>query len=55
MRQTKLLKKVKRATINSTHEIELSNYAKIKELKELLDIGAISDEEFQTEKKKLLG
>ncbi|WP_042420180.1 PH domain-containing protein [Geomicrobium sp. JCM 19038] len=49
------IKKVKGATINSTHEIELSNYAKIKELKELLDIGAISDEEFQTEKKKLLG
>ncbi|MDC3242218.1 SHOCT domain-containing protein [Flavobacteriaceae bacterium] len=32
-----------------------SKYRLIKELKELLDIGAITQEEFNTEKKKILG
>ena len=31
-----------------------SNYARIKELKELLDMGAITEEEYNIEKKKLL-
>jgi len=33
---------------------EQGGYAKIKELKELLDMGAITEEEFNTEKKKYL-
>ncbi|MEK4565173.1 PH domain-containing protein [Alkalihalobacillus sp. FSL R5-0424] len=38
----------------TTQVNEQSNFSKIKELKELLDMGAISEEEFQTQKAKLL-
>ncbi|GAF63848.1 hypothetical protein BTS2_0740 [Bacillus sp. TS-2] len=43
-----------RQSQNSVVSDTQSNYSKIKELKELLDMGAITDEEFQKEKTKLL-
>ena len=40
---------------NSQEEISISdNYAKLKELKELLDNGILTQEEFDAEKKKIL-
>lgn len=38
---------------SSSHKKE-SNFDDIKKLKELLDMGAISQEEFETQKKKIL-
>lgn len=36
-------------------EVETDRYAKLKEAKELLDAGILTEEEFAAEKKKILG